>query len=92
MGDRVRGAPDLAVEILSPRPRIGRLGERLGWFASYGVRECWVVHQLSAYAEVVEFAGGLIGTRRRFAAGERVESRVLPGFPHAFADFVSSDW
>lgn len=92
VSDRVRGAPDLAVEILSPRPRIGRLGERLGWFATYGVRECWVVHQLSAWVEVVAFADGQIGSRRRFAAGERVESRVLPGFPHAFADFVSPDW
>jgi Uma2 family endonuclease len=92
VSDRVRGAPDLAVEILSPRPRIGRLGERLGWFAAYGVRECWVVHQLSAYVEVVEFAGGQIAARRRFAADERVGSRVLPGFPHAFADFVSKDW
>ncbi len=92
VSDRVRGAPDLAVEVLSPRPRIGRLGERLGWFATYGVRECWVVHQLSAWVEVVAFADGQIGSRRRFAAGERVESRVLPGFPHAFADFVSPDW
>lgn len=92
VSDRVRGAPDLAVEILSPRPRIGTLGERLGWFATYGVRECWVVHQLSAWVEVVAFAEGQVGSRQRFAAAERVESRVLPGFPHCFADFVSPDW
>jgi Uma2 family endonuclease len=36
--DRVRGAPDLVIEILSPRPRIGDLDERLEWFARYGVR------------------------------------------------------
>lgn len=92
VSDRVRGAPDLMVEILSPRPRIGRLDERLGWFATYGVRECWVVHQLSTHVDVLDFGGGHITARRRFGASERIESLVLPGFPHAFADFVSTDW
>src|SRR5688500_10692483 len=43
--DRVRGAPDLVVEVLSPNPRIGKLGERISWFQQYGVRECWLLHQ-----------------------------------------------
>ena len=36
--DRVRGAPDLVIEVLSPDPRIGRTDERVAWFAEYGVR------------------------------------------------------
>jgi Uma2 family endonuclease len=92
VSDRARGAPDLVVEILSPHPRIGKLDERLEWFARYGVRECWLVHQLSAEVHVLRFAEGRIAERRRFGADERIESTVLPGFPHAFADFVSADW
>lgn len=43
--DRVWGPPDLVLEVLSPRPRIGTLQERIDWFSRYGVRECWLVHQ-----------------------------------------------
>ena len=41
--DRIYGAPDLAIEILSPHARVGRVDEQVGWFAQYGVRECWLV-------------------------------------------------
>src|SRR5258708_24121320 len=41
--DRIHGAPDLVVEVLSPHPRIGRLHEKVEWFARYGVKECWLV-------------------------------------------------
>src|SRR5688500_15151054 len=41
--DRVWGAPDLVVEVMSPHPRIGNLDERVRHYAQYGVRECWLV-------------------------------------------------
>jgi len=43
--ERVYGAPDLVVEVLSPHPRIGALDERIRWFATYGVREIWLYDQ-----------------------------------------------
>jgi len=43
LSDRVCGAPDLVVEVLCPNPRIGKLGERIEWFARYGVSECGVL-------------------------------------------------
>ncbi len=76
--DRVWGAPDLVVEVMSPEPRIGRLDERLAWFAQYGVRECWLVQQLVRQIEVVAFAAGAIVQRRVCAPDERIASLVLP--------------
>jgi Uma2 family endonuclease len=78
--DRVWGAPDLVVEVLSPRPRIGRLDERLEWFARYGVRECWLYHQPERYLEVLEFADGGTADRRLLPAGAPIRSTVLRDF------------
>ena len=77
--DKVFGAPDLVVEILSPHPRIGRLEERVGWFASYGVRECWLADlSKRQYAILVLNARGTV-ERRLCAPGQFAPSDVLPG-------------
>jgi Uma2 family endonuclease len=80
ISDKVYGAPDLVVEVLSPRPRVGQLDRRLGWFARYGVRECWLVDLAARRFDVLML--GLSGVRGRasFNPGEPIDSVVLPGF------------
>ena len=78
--ERVHGAPDLVVEVLSPRPRIGDIQERVGWFATYGVKECWLVHQIERHVVVLTLAGGLIQEHCVFDEDHRIHSRVLPEF------------
>lgn len=80
VSDRVWGAPDLVVEVLSPQPRIGTLKERLEWFATYGVRECWLYHQFARELDVIGFGGGRPVSHRRFGFHDRIESAVLPRF------------
>lgn len=75
ISDHIWGAPDLVVEVMSPHPRIGKVDERIGYFEQYGVVECWLVHQLSREIEVL--ALGNPRSRRTFAGGEKIESRVL---------------
>ena len=41
--DRVWGAPDLVVEVLSPGTERHDRTEKLEWYRRYGVRECWLV-------------------------------------------------
>lgn len=78
--DRVRGAPDLVVEVLSPHPRVGVLREHLEWFARYGVRECWLLHQFERRLEIVQFDAGAVISRRTVQANEAIRSAVLPDF------------
>jgi Uma2 family endonuclease len=85
---RVRGAPNLVVEILSPQPRIGRTEDRVGWFAEYGVGECWLVHQDRREVAVLEFADKRLRERRLFKAREAVVSDVLPELSISLEDIL----
>ena len=75
--DRLDGAPDLAIEVLSPLPRIGRIEERVGWFARYGVRECWLVDIAHRRVAVVTLARHGVVDRALAAADQPIASRVL---------------
>lgn len=80
ISDKVYGAPDLVVEVLSPHPRVGQLERRLGWFARYGVRECWLVDLGNRRFEVLELELSGVRSRKAFAPGALIESEVLTGF------------
>ena len=86
--DRVWGAPDLVVEVLSPRPRIGMLDERLEWFGRYGVRECWLIHQEVRELEIIQFANGEFESRRVFVDHESIRSTVLSDFAGSVASIL----
>lgn len=78
--DHVWGAPDLVVEVMSPHPRIGKVQDRIRYFAEYGVRECWLIHQLTREFEVLELGGTGAASRRTYRGIERIESSVLRYF------------
>jgi len=78
--DRIWGAPDMLLEVMSPNPRIGDLQERVRWFSQYGVRECWLVHQLTREIEVLQLGQMGVQSRRSYRGVARIESTVLPFF------------
>lgn len=88
--DRVRGAPDLVVEVLSPASRIGSTDERVGWFGEYGVRECWLVHLDRRRITVIFYAGRRIDHQHVFARHEPIASTVLPEFRTSFDEMLRS--
>lgn len=80
ISDHIWGAPDLVVEVMSPHPRIGKLDERIGHFSQYGVKECWLVHQLSREIAVLRLQEDGPGKRQMFRGVATIESAVLPDF------------
>ena len=86
--ERIYGAPDLAIEVLSPHPRIGRVDERVQWFAEYGVREIWLYHQPERRLDVLACAEGKVVERTTFAAQDPVRSTVLPSLHQRLGQLV----
>jgi Uma2 family endonuclease len=80
ISDHIWGAPDLVIEVMSPHPRIGKLDERIGYFKQYGVKECWLIHQLAREIEVLALQEHGADNRRMFRGVQAIESRVLPEF------------
>jgi Uma2 family endonuclease len=78
--DRIHGAPDLAIEVLSPHARIGRVEEQVAWFAKYGVRECWLVSLAQRELAVLALDAHGVSRRTLHRPGDLLTSDVLPGF------------
>ena len=77
VGDRIHGAPDLVVEVLSPHPRIGRLHEKIEWYAHYGVKECWLIDLARRQFAVLAFEDGRVGKRGLFLDVDAIASGIL---------------
>lgn len=76
VGERVWGAPDLVVEILSPRTARRDRTIKLAWYRQYGVRECWLVDPKRETIEVVDLQAAT--PARQFAGADPIRSYVLP--------------
>lgn len=81
VGDRIDGAPDLVVEVLSPHPRIGELNEKIGWYAGYGVRECWLASIPKKEIAVLTLSDGRVSTRALYSGNQRISSEMLGELP-----------
>jgi Uma2 family endonuclease len=78
----VQGAPDLAVEVLSPSTRRRDLGKKLVRYEKLGVSEYWVLDPKAETALVYARAdaGYLPPLRLSAEARDRLTTPLLPGF------------
>lgn len=86
--EKILGAPDMVLEVLSPHPRIGKLQERIDWFAEYGVREIWLLHQLREQFEILVVENGRVARRDPFDYLTPIRSAVLPEFNSTVEDIL----
>jgi Uma2 family endonuclease len=83
--DRIWGAPDLTVEVLSQGNQRHDRIVKAQWYQRYGVREYWLVDLIARQIEVRELMAGAAGAHV-FEGRACVRSRVLPRLRLTVAD------
>ena len=71
----VPGAPDIAIEVISPTERSSDSHEKVRAYLLHGTSEVWQIYPKSRTAEIHRR-----GTSRTVETGEVIESDLLPGF------------
>lgn len=90
-GERVTGAPDLVIEIVSPgignaqRDRVVK--KQL--YGKYGVSEYWLVDLLGRTVEVYTLQNGTLELAATYSGQSEVASSLLPGFRCKVEDIFS---
>ncbi|MBU1488099.1 Uma2 family endonuclease [bacterium] len=75
----IQGAPDLAIEILSPHSlKIDKLLKR-NLYAKYGVQEYWIVDGEKREVEVLVQRGKAYQIKGKYKKGDTLESGLLKG-------------
>jgi Uma2 family endonuclease len=82
----VAGAPDLAIEILSPTTKARDPGLKNTIYARAGVREYWIVDPAQELVDVFTLGEDGYGAPVRFRAGDTLLSGVLAGLRMPLAD------
>lgn len=87
-GDRLNGAPELVIEIISPgsenerRDRV--LKRRL--YGRFGVKEYWLVDLIERSVEVYELRPDGLELAARYTCNDEMTSSLLPGFSARLGD------
>lgn len=83
-----KGAPDLAVEILSPSNTVGEMTRKVRQYFAAGCHTVWIVDPERMQVEVLEVAGkgSTLGSADVLEAPE-----LLPGFSVTVADLFESE-
>lgn len=83
---RIKGAPDLVVEVLSPSTGFYDLSHKKHVYESSGVKEYWIVYPREEIIEVQENVNGEFQQIARVKRQGNVASKVLQGFSVSLAD------
>jgi Uma2 family endonuclease len=88
---KLHGAPDLAVEILSPGAKNVRRDRtaKLKAYSRFGVREYWIVNWSRQELHVYRREQAVLTLVQTLQSGDQVSSPLLPGFAAPLAQFFA---
>ena len=89
-GEKVRGAPDLAVEILSPSSADKDQGVKRDLYGRHGVTEYWLVDPIAETVSIHRQRGGVLAATDTFGRGQTLRSPLFAGLELHLDDIFSS--
>ena len=89
-GEKVRGAPDLAVEILSPSSADKDRGIKRDLYGRHGVTEYWVVDPIAETVSIHRRREGVLAATDSFGRGQTLRSPLFAGLELHLDDIFSS--
>ncbi len=78
--DKIEGAPDMVIEILSPSTAYYDLVHKKDVYARHGVKEYWIVDPMKKKIDVYENKKGEFMLFKKAGKGERINSIIIDGF------------
>ena len=79
ISERITGAPDLVVEILSPATSARDFNQKRKLYARHGVKEYWIVDPDDGTIEVQRLQGTVFSTLALFEKGQTLTSPMFEG-------------
>lgn len=79
LGEKINGAPDLAVEILSPSNRRHDTETKFHGYAAFGVQEYWIVDPAQLVVRTYQNKDGRFELLSEARRGESIVTKVLKG-------------
>ena len=89
-GQKVQGAPDLVVEILSPSSEDTDRGAKHELYSRHGVTEYWLVDPVAETISIHRQRGGVLAPTDTFTRTETLRSPLLTGLVLHLDDVFSS--
>ena len=77
--ERIEGAPDLVVEVLSPSTFHKDLRRKMRVYSQFGVKEYWIVDPEEQTLALYHRSGEKLQLARQFASHETFQSPLFPG-------------
>ena len=89
-GENVRGAPDLAIEILSPATADRDRGYKRELYGRHGVTEYWLVDPIAETVSIHRQRAGVLAVTHTFGREQTLRSPLLAGLELHLDDIFSS--